>query len=135
MGGTNCSFSLKENQMRGIISEESPPLTRPFGFDELFAKTPPCFLLVLFLNHSAFFFFLHSISLQLVCFSCVGNLPSGCTAHCQIEMLRKKHTRCDRKVTLEFVPVSSVWTPQHSPPTSHPRYQATRVELVLSSSP
>lgn len=61
------------------------------------------------------FFFLHSISLQLVCFSCAGNLPSGCTAHCQIEMLRKKHTRCDRIVTLEFVPVSSVWTPQHSP--------------------
>lgn len=30
-------------------------------------------------------------------------------------MLRKKHTRCDRIVTLEFVPVSSVWTPQHSP--------------------
>lgn len=57
VGGTNCSFSLKENQMRGIISEESPPLTRPFGFDGLFAKTPPCFLLVLFLNHLAFFFF------------------------------------------------------------------------------
>lgn len=102
-------LTLKENQMREIILEESPPLTRPFGFDELFAKPLPVgFLLLLFIfNRLAFFTF---------------RLPSACLSflcreYCPVDVQHiVKFLRWEKEAQKawqesDFVPVSSVWTP------------------------
>lgn len=135
---TNCCFFIEENRMRGITSGESPPLTRPFGFDELFAKNPSLlfvgfvlksfgnffFLLNIPSPFSSFFFFFLCREFAQWMYSTLSNWNGKKEEY-------KVWQESDFRICSSLFSLDSPTLP----PTSHPRYRAIRVEFVLSSSP